>query len=235
MTTVMKQRSHLKVTKILQVSWTLIRSFKSDWMKFDWNKQTESFPADQQCADLQSDLEDFDLLESDASDCDPKPQFLPEDDEANIPHGHLTYSSHPLHGTKRSSPDCPKLTQVQDQTNTFYPIQDVRGADNKPKIWSIAQTAASLDPSLTPDYPPCMLSSTGSSSPGYPSNMTLSKTDRQQESPVATLREWVDGVFHGSPFQQPKPALSWNDLNEAGMDSRAPGQSLQLVRSTSSL
>lgn len=195
--------------------------------------------ADQQCADLQSDLEDFDLLESDGSDCEPKPQFLPEDSDANlnteIPHGHLTHNPDPLHGKERLSPDCPKLTQVQQRNNAFYPNPDPRSTDTKPKIWSIAHTAASLDASLQPEYPPCMLSSTGSSSPGYPSNMALTKEDRQQESPVATLREWVDGVFHGPPFQQPKPAEVWKGLNDAAIDSRTPGQSFELVRSASSL
>ncbi|KAM9838543.1 iroquois-class homeodomain protein IRX-4b [Aulostomus maculatus] len=187
---------------------------------------------DQQCGDLQSDLEDFDLLDSDASDCEPKPPFPTEDNEPNAPHRHLMYSSEPLRGTDRLSPDCPKLTPAQDQNTTFYPIPDVQNSDTKPKIWSIAQTAVSLDASLQPEYPPCMLSSTGTSSPGYPSNMALTKADRQQESPVATLREWVDGVFHGRPFQQPKPAVLWKGLDEAAMDSRTPGQSFELVRSS---
>ncbi|KAG7245194.1 hypothetical protein INR49_023760 [Caranx melampygus] len=113
---------------------------------------------DQQCADLQSDLEDFDLLESDASDCEPKPQFLPEDNEANpntdLPHGHLTHNADPLHGKERLSPDCPKLTPVQHQNTSFYPDPDLRHTGNKPKIWSIAHTAVSLDGSLQPEYPP---------------------------------------------------------------------------------
>ncbi|KAK5855386.1 hypothetical protein PBY51_005488 [Eleginops maclovinus] len=180
---------------------------------------------DQQCADLQSDLEDFDLLESDGSDSEPKPQFLREDSDANPntehSHRHLTHNpDNTLHGKDRLSPDCPKLTQVQQQNNTFYANQDPRSTDTKPKIWSIAHTAASLDGSLQPEYPPCMLSSTGSSSPGYPSNMALTKAEREQESPVATLREWVDGVFHGPPFQQPKPADVWKGLNDAMIDSR---------------
>ncbi|KAM8766388.1 iroquois-class homeodomain protein IRX-4b [Acanthopagrus schlegelii] len=194
---------------------------------------------DQQCADLQSDLEDFDLLESDGSDCEPKPHFLSEEDGANkttdLPHGHLTHNPDALHGKERLSPDCPKLTPVQQQNNGYYPNPDRRSTDTKPKIWSIAHTAVSLDGSLQPEYPPCMMSSTGSSSPGYPSNMALTKAERQQESPVATLREWVDGVFHGPPFQQPKPAEVWKGLNDGVIDSRQPGQSFELVRSASSL
>lgn len=192
--------------------------------------------AEPQCADLQSDLEDFDLLESDASDCDPKPQFFSGDNGANkntdLSHGHLT---DPLQGKQRLSPDCPKLTAVQQQNSTFYPNPDPQSPDTKPKIWSIAHTAVSLNTSLQAEYPPCMLSSTGPCSPGYPSNMALTKTDVQQESPVATLREWVDGVFHGPPFQQPKPPEVWKGLNDVVIDSRTSGQSFELVRSTSSL
>lgn len=194
---------------------------------------------DQQCADLQSDLEDFDLLDSDASDSEPKPQFVAEDSDAtpntDLPRRHLTHNNlDPLQADERLSPDCSKLTAVQHQ-NTFYPSPDLRSTDGKPKIWSIAQTAVSLGANLQPEYPPCMLSSSGSSSPpGYPSNMAVSKSDRQQESPVASLREWVDGVFHGPPFQQPKPAGLWKDLNEPMID-RTPGQPFELIRSASSL
>ncbi|TNN41222.1 Iroquois-class homeodomain protein irx-4 [Liparis tanakae] len=175
--------------------------------------------------DLQSDLEDFDLLDSDGSDCEPKRRFLPEDGEAR--------NLDSLHGRERLSPDCPKLTPVKRQTDGFYPHPDPRSTDAKPKIWSIAHTAASLDGSSPPEYPPCMLSSsTGSPSPGYPSNMALTKADRERESPVATLREWVDGVFHGLPFQQPKPVEAWKGLTDAAVDGRSPGQPFELVRSS---
>ncbi|XP_067363291.1 iroquois-class homeodomain protein IRX-4b isoform X2 [Channa argus] len=194
---------------------------------------------DQQCADLQSDLEDFDLLESDASDCEPKPEFLQEDNDTkpstDIPHGHLTHNSEPLHGKDRLSPDCPKLTPVQHRHNSFYPNADIRSTETKPKIWSIAHTAASLDVSLQPEYPSCMLSSTGSSSHVYPSNMGLTKAEGQQESPVTTLREWVDGVFHDSPFQHHRTAEVWNGLSDAATDNRTSGQSFEMVRSASSL
>ncbi|XP_076016063.1 iroquois-class homeodomain protein IRX-4b [Genypterus blacodes] len=196
-------------------------------------KSEEELP-DQQCADLHSDLEDFDLLESDGSDCEPKAQFLPEDKVANATADLLRLSprSDPQLGKDRLSPDCPKLTPPQ-HNHIFYPNPDLRNTDAKPKIWSIAHTAASLDSALQPEYPPCMLSSSESASPGYPSNMGLS-ADRQQESPVATLREWVDGVFHASPFQ-PKPAAVWKGLDDAVIDSRTPGQSFDHLRSTSSL
>ncbi|XP_029976680.1 iroquois-class homeodomain protein IRX-4b [Salarias fasciatus] len=195
---------------------------------------------DQPCADLQSDLEDFDLLESDASDCERKSQFLPDDSDASSAadrrHGRLMHNPEPLHGGKeRLSPDCPDLTPVQHQSGSFYLNPELRGSDAKPKIWSIAHTAVSLDGGAQPEYPPCMLSSTGSSSPGYLTNMALTKADRQQESPVATLREWVDGVFHGPPFLPPKPAEAWKALSDPVMDSRTGGQSFEIVRPAASL
>lgn len=181
-----------------------------------------------QCADLQSDLEDFDLLESDASDCEPKSEFLPEDSDANpntdSKHGHHERTSEPLHGKDPTSPHCAKR-----ENHAFCSNPDLGNTHIKPKIWSIADTA-SLD-----EYPPCMLASTGSSSSAFPLNMCLTKQDRQQESPVATLREWVDGVFLGPPFQQPRPAEAWKGLSDDVVDSRTPGQSFETVRRTSSL
>ncbi|KAM4630448.1 iroquois-class homeodomain protein IRX-4b [Polymixia lowei] len=208
-------------------------------------KSSKELP-DQRCVDLQSDLEDFDLLESDGSDCEPKTQFLTEDNATNpgtdLAHGHLTCNPDTLHGKERLSPDCPKLTPAQHQNNTFYPGPELQSTETKPKIWSIAHTAVSLDPDLQPDYPPCMLSSSGSSSPGYPSDVGLTTADRRQDSPVATLREWVDGVFHDPLFQQrsltqalAKPAVAWKGLNDATMESRTPGCSFEHTGPTSSL
>lgn len=186
--------------------------------------------ADQQCSDLQSDLEDFDLLESDASDCEPRPQFLPEDGGA----GKAT----PLSREKKEglSPECPKLTPVHQQHSPFYPNPGLQSAEAKPKIWSIAHTAVPLEGPPQADYPPCMLASAGSASPAYASSMSLTKGDgQQQESPVSTLREWMDGVFHGPPLQHHKPAEVWKGFSGAVMDGRTPGQPFQLLRSTASL
>lgn len=188
------------------------------------------FVADRPCTDLQSDLEDFDLLESDGSDCEPRPQFFPEDSGASkvtpLTRGHAT---EPLSQKDGLSPECPKLTPVQQpqQNSPFYPNTGLQSAEAKPKIWSIAHTAVSLEGALQAEYPPCMLSSTGSS-PAYASSMSLS--NGEQESPVSTLREWMDGVFHGPPLQHHKPAEVWK-----GFTSRTPGQPFELLRSTASL
>uniref|UniRef100_A0A8K9UR56 Iroquois homeobox 4b n=1 Tax=Oncorhynchus mykiss TaxID=8022 RepID=A0A8K9UR56_ONCMY len=160
------------------------------------------------CVDLQqSDLEDFDLLESDGSDCDPKHQFHTKDTPR------LSLSA-----------DCPKHTPEHNRTtNSFYTQQDLQSTESsKPKIWSIAQTAA-----IQPEFPACMHTATPSESlspGGYPT---------EQDSPVTTLRDWVDGVFHDPLFRQSsfnpvlsKPAMdrAWIGLNRQVMEGRTLGQ-----------
>ncbi|KAJ3608924.1 hypothetical protein NHX12_023452 [Muraenolepis orangiensis] len=117
---------------------------------------------DQSVGDLQSDLEDFDLLESHGSDAEPEAVFVGEDR----------------------------------------------------KVWSAG-----------PRYPPCMLAGPSPSPPGYPSG-------GRRGSPVATLRDWVDGVFHHGPLRQRAPdrALSesaavWEGLVDLEMDCGAAGRS----------
>ncbi|XP_023684784.2 iroquois-class homeodomain protein irx-4-like [Paramormyrops kingsleyae] len=63
---------------------------------------------------------------------------------------------------------------------------------NKPKIWSLAHTAISLNPA---EYPSCMHKCAS------PVSNSVKSMDRQQDSPVATLRSWVDGVFHDPLFR----------------------------------
>ncbi|XP_074543493.1 iroquois-class homeodomain protein IRX-4b [Halichoeres trimaculatus] len=195
----------------------------------DSDEAEKPLKADKDHPDLQSDLEDFDLLESDGSDCERKPQFRPKDKNANPStdpsRGHFTHNPDTLLRKEGSSSDCSELSPGQQQKHDLYPNPDPRSTDTKPKIWSIAHTAVSLDGRLDPEYPPCMLASSGS---GYPSNMALTKADRQQESPVASLKEWVDGVFHGPSFHQVKPADVWKGLNDS--DSRTKGQSFEVTR-----
>lgn len=75
--------------------------------------------------------------------------------------------------------------------------------DGKPRIWSLAQTATSLNQT---EYPSCMLRC---QPPPPPSSLTPSPAatspvtglDNRQDSPVTTLRNWVDGVFHDPLFR----------------------------------
>ncbi|XP_035648518.1 iroquois-class homeodomain protein irx-4-B-like [Oncorhynchus keta] len=202
------------------------------------------------CVDLQqSDLEDFDLLESDGSDCDPKHQFHTNDTPVHTPPDHHHHpkdpSTSPLrhtpdtsrHGNERLplSADCPKHTPEHNRTtNSFYTQQDLQSTESsKPKIWSIAQTAA-----IQPEFPACMHTATPSESlspRGYPTEVPHLKVGSagQQDSPVTTLRDWVDGVFHDPLFRQSsfnpvlsKPAMdrAWIGLNRQVMEGRTLGQ-----------
>ncbi|XP_008329463.1 iroquois-class homeodomain protein IRX-4b [Cynoglossus semilaevis] len=148
---------------------------------FDTRDDTER--PEQQSAGLQSDLEDFDLLDSDTSDSEPKPRFLPEDEDANPNSDFVEMEL--ARQTSSNRNETSTLTAIQYQNAPFYPNLDIENAN-------------ALDASEHPEYPSCMLSSTGSSSPVYPLSMALTKVERRQESPVATLREWVDGVFPGN-------------------------------------
>uniref|UniRef100_A0A8C7FPQ2 Iroquois homeobox 4b n=1 Tax=Oncorhynchus kisutch TaxID=8019 RepID=A0A8C7FPQ2_ONCKI len=152
------------------------------------------------------DLEDFDLLESDGSDLHTPPDHP------------LTHTPDTLrHGNERlpQSADCLKNTPDHDRTtNSFYTQRDLRSTESsKPNIWSIAQTAA-----IQPEFPPCMHTATPSealSPGGYLTEVPNLKVRaaEQQDSPVATLRDWVDGVFHDPLFRQSsfKPT-SYNNL-----------------------
>lgn len=150
--------------------------------------------------DLQlSDLEEFDPLESESPECELKHRFqisahmeTKDPQKLSIP------------GLK-SPEDCElelrhsKACFQQQQQHQSLPI-----LDSKPRIWSLAQTATSLNPA---ELPSCMLRCPASPSPaGGP--------DRQQDSPVTTLRNWVDGVFHDPLFRhsslnQTNTTVSW--------------------------
>ncbi|KAM6959160.1 iroquois-class homeodomain protein IRX-4b [Aplochiton taeniatus] len=163
--------------------------------------------------DIQSDMEDFDLLESEGSDCEPKLPFYAED--PTTAHSLRPFKDE-LHENERLSPNCSKTTPEQHGTPVFHPEHDHGVIEAKPKIWSIAQTAVSLNPAVQSDYLPCMLLSDEPSSTKYPSHVDPTTTEGQQDSPVTSLREWVDGVFHEPLFQQrpfmraqPKSADTW--------------------------
>ncbi|XP_046874735.1 LOW QUALITY PROTEIN: iroquois-class homeodomain protein IRX-4b [Hypomesus transpacificus] len=187
----------------------------------------------------QGDLEDFDLLESDGSDGELKQQFDiksisiqtgPLSDTSHRPCSHTTDT---FQRNERLSTNAPKLP----------PEQNPPDIDSKPKIWSIAQTAVSLNSAVQPEYFSCMRSSSGASLPGYlsdvgpnpnprdqgyQSDMGLAASHRDPGSPVATLREWVDGVFHDPPLFHPQPVhqtaskqtAAWKRLNGSSMETQ---------------
>ncbi|CAL8397238.1 unnamed protein product [Gadus morhua 'NCC'] len=202
--------------------------------------KSEQEACDPSLGDLQSDPEDFDRLESDGSESEPKTDYVPDGGGTGTPLAELSHSRQPVasdsdttRGKHRIPSDCPGLTTVHPQSSAFYPLVDLPvSSEATLKIWSIARQAASLQP----EYSPCMLACP--SSPGYPASMGLTapaaSPGTRHDSPVATLRDWVDGVFHDGLFQQraPHQALAesegtavWEGLSYGQTDSRAAGHS----------
>lgn len=143
---------------------------------------------------VQSDLEDFDLTESDASECEPKPLLPMSAISQDCPDYRLR---EPL--LQASNPDtrydafdktCLELTTEDSQ----YTEQE----ETKPKIWSLARTATSLNQT---DYTSCMHRGRSMRSSSMDCHLDL------QDSPFTSLRNWVDGMFHD-------PLLRQSDLNQ---------------------
>ncbi|XP_003759635.1 iroquois-class homeodomain protein IRX-4 [Sarcophilus harrisii] len=107
----------------------------------------------------------------------------------------------------------------------------------KPRIWSLAHTATSLNQT---EYPSCMLKrqglSTSSSSASSSSSIAVSAPsglERHQDSPVTSLRNWVDGVFHDPIFRHStlnqalsNTTVSWATTKGAILETGALGRSL---------
>ncbi|KAK1172247.1 iroquois-class homeodomain protein irx-4-B-like [Acipenser oxyrinchus oxyrinchus] len=168
-----------------------------------------------------SDLDDFEAIESESSECELKHQFHIGSTHmrtTDCPSDHFKEASlkilipSSLEGDqeldknclKTVSEDCERDLITGRQTKTCFQ-QSQQMLESKPRIWSLAQTATSLNQT---EYPSCMLkcqqvipSSPAVSSP-------VNAIDRQQDSPVTTLRNWVDGVFHDPLFRH-------NTLNQA--------------------
>ncbi|XP_048057187.1 iroquois-class homeodomain protein IRX-4b [Megalobrama amblycephala] len=145
---------------------------------------------------LHSDLDDFDLVESDASECESKPSFVMRvcSETSECPDNHFKETVTELpRGVHEFSEDHLRSTAEDNQTAKFYLQQGQKTIETKPKIWSLAQTATSLNQA---DYSSCMHKGTSCSSSNCDSDLK-----RKQESPVATLRNWVDGVFHDPLFR----------------------------------
>uniref|UniRef100_A0A672N5L8 Iroquois-class homeodomain protein irx-4-A-like n=1 Tax=Sinocyclocheilus grahami TaxID=75366 RepID=A0A672N5L8_SINGR len=137
-----------------------------------------------------SDLDDFDTIESESSECELKHRFhmnahmATTDDrfkeappKLSIP-GLLEAKS----GLKSTAEDC-------EHSKACFQQQGLALLDSKPRIWSLAQTAT--------EYSSCMLRC----QPSPPASSPVSGLERQQDSPVTTLRNWVDGVFHDPLFR----------------------------------
>ncbi|XP_057566356.1 iroquois-class homeodomain protein IRX-4 isoform X4 [Hippopotamus amphibius kiboko] len=98
----------------------------------------------------------------------------------------------------------------------FAPAGVSAGLEAKPRIWSLAHTATALSQT---EFPSCMLKRQGPAGPAAPASAPAASSspvapapagalDRHQDSPVTSLRNWVDGVFHD-------PILRHSTLNQA--------------------
>ncbi|KAG8512391.1 Iroquois-class homeodomain protein IRX-4 [Galemys pyrenaicus] len=104
----------------------------------------------------------------------------------------------------------------------FTPVGAAVSLEAKPRIWSLAHTAtaAAATALSQTEFPSCMLRRQGPSTPVAASSSvpapssppaaptSASALDRHQDSPVTSLRNWVDGVFHD-------PILRHSTLNQA--------------------
>ncbi|KAL2084872.1 hypothetical protein ACEWY4_020390 [Coilia grayii] len=162
--------------------------------------------------DLQlSDLEDFDTIESENSECELKHQFnlnthmtTTECSTDHLKDTSLKLSiPHPLEGDQGMPKNCLKTPTDDCQTTIGRQNKQCFQSshqllDNKPRIWSLAQTATSLNQT---EYSSCMLRCPPNVPPSPAASSPVNVLDRQQDSPVTTLRNWVDGVFHDPLFR----------------------------------
>ncbi|KFO98936.1 Iroquois-class homeodomain protein IRX-4, partial [Calypte anna] len=101
--------------------------------------------------------------------------------------------------------------------------------ESKPRIWSLAHTATSLNQA---EYPSCMLKRPGGSAAAAVS-APVSVIDRHQDSPVTNLRNWVDGVFHDPLFRHStlnqalsNTTVSWATTKGAILETGALGRAV---------
>ncbi|XP_063276002.1 iroquois-class homeodomain protein IRX-4 [Prinia subflava] len=99
----------------------------------------------------------------------------------------------------------------------------------KPRIWSLAHTATSLNQA---EYPSCMLKRPGGSAAAA-APAPVSVIDRHQDSPVTNLRNWVDGVFHDPLFRHStlnqalsNTTVSWATTKGAILETGALGRAV---------
>ncbi|XP_052560373.1 iroquois-class homeodomain protein IRX-4 [Tympanuchus pallidicinctus] len=100
----------------------------------------------------------------------------------------------------------------------------------KPRIWSLAHTATSLNQA---EYPSCMLKRSGGSAAAAAVSAPVNVMDRHQDSPVTNLRNWVDGVFHDPLFRHStlnqalsNTTVSWATTKGAILETGALGRSV---------
>ncbi|XP_036395636.1 iroquois-class homeodomain protein IRX-4a [Megalops cyprinoides] len=186
--------------------------------------------------DLQlSDLDDFDTIESESSECELKHQF-----QMNA---HMATADCPSDLLKETSlkisipvsfdvdqeltKSCLKTAadDCEDDVISRHQILEC-----KPRIWSLAQTATSLNQT---EYPSCMLRCQPTVASSLTASSTVNVIDRQKDSPVTTLRNWVDGVFHDPLFRHStlnqaltNTTVSWTTTKGSILETGSLGRSV---------
>ncbi|KAM4705548.1 iroquois-class homeodomain protein IRX-4 [Rhinophrynus dorsalis] len=173
-----------------------------------------------------SDLDDFDTIESETSECELKQPFHHQSQDGHQMRQRDCANDHCKDGILKIPLTVSTVNQDLDRAKNCLKTvvdeceQDLMRArqrggeskmcfqqqqilDSKPRIWSLAHTATSLNQT---EYPSCMLKHQGVSSPSSSSSSSAVSTpvcviDRRQDSPVTSLRNWVDGVFHDPLFR----------------------------------
>lgn len=108
----------------------------------------------------------------------------------------------------------------------------------KPRIWSLAHTAtaAAATALSQTEFSSCMLKRQGPAAPGGASSAPPATSpavptssgalDRHQDSPVTSLRNWVDGVFHDPILRHSTLNQAWATAKGALLDPGHLGRSL---------
>uniref|UniRef100_A0A8C6ZS62 Iroquois homeobox 4 n=1 Tax=Nothoprocta perdicaria TaxID=30464 RepID=A0A8C6ZS62_NOTPE len=173
-----------------------------------------------------SDLEELEALESESSECELKAPFAPLPPAALEPDGERAKSC------LKAAEGCePELLGARprgcEAKMCFQPGQQLLEA--KPRIWSLAHTATSLNQA---EYPSCMLKRQGAT-PAVAVSAPLGVIDRHQDSPVTSLRNWVDGVFHDPLFRHStlnqalgNTTVSWATTKGAILETGSLGRSV---------
>lgn len=125
----------------------------------------------------------------------------------------------------------------------FAPAGASAGLEAKPRIWSLAHTAtaAAATALSQTEFPSCMLKRQGPAGPGVASSSAPASSsptapapapapagvlDRHQDSPVTSLRNWVDGVFHDPILRHSTLNPAWATAKGALLDPGPLGRSL---------
>ncbi|XP_034981794.1 iroquois-class homeodomain protein IRX-4 isoform X2 [Zootoca vivipara] len=205
-----------------------------------------------------SDLDDYDPLESESSEGELKAAAFGHAEgeacatEACKDPSSLGAGAAPLESPLERAKSCLKdptagaegceaaellsARQRSCEAKPCYQQQQLLEASSKPRIWSLAHTATSLNQA---EYPSCMLkrqqgaSCVSSAAPAPPPTPGGVLERHPKDSPVTNLRNWVDGVFHDPLFRHStlnqalsSTAVSWATTKGSLLETGALGRSL---------